>query len=223
MSPGLQPDADWLRQLLAGDPVDVAPQLLGMRLEAGSDVAGRIVEVEAYCGADDSASHAYRGETVRNHAMFGRPGLLYVYFTYGMHHCCNVVCRPEGQAGAVLIRALAPVTGLETMRSRRPRARRDTDLCSGPGKLCQALGLDRGHDGIDLLDPASPVRLVVGRPDASRPDVSGHLTAVGCGARVGLSASLATAGEPWRFFVLGDPNVSRAPKPAAIVSTAPPD
>ena len=194
-----------LGNLLAGDPVEVAPQLLGMRLEAAG-VAGRIVEVEAYRGADDAASHAYRGKTQRNHTMFGRPGLLYVYFSYGVHYCCNVVCRESGQAGAVLIRALAPLTGLEAMRPRRLRARRDTDLCSGPGKLCQALGLDRGSDGLDLLDPASPVRLVGDR--------LGPSATVAATPRIGLGLELATAGEPWRFFVEGDPNVSRGPRAA---------
>ncbi len=194
-----------LAELLAGDPVEVAPQLLGMRLDAGG-TAGRIVEVEAYRGADDAASHAFRGPTQRNRTMFGPPGLLYVYLSYGMHYCCNVVCRQEGQAGAVLIRALAPLSGLETMRGRRLRARRDTDLCSGPGKLCQALGLDRGADGLDLLDPSSPVRLVEDRLEAP--------PAVASGPRIGLAHALATAGEPWRFFVIGDPNVSRGPRAA---------
>jgi DNA-3-methyladenine glycosylase len=194
-----------LRALLGGDPVDVAPQLLGMRLEAG-DVAGRIVEVEAYRGADDAASHAYRGLTTRNRSMFGPPGLLYVYFTYGMHHCSNVVCRGEGQAGAVLVRALAPLSGLDAMRARRPRARRDTDLCSGPGKLCQALGIDRGFDGLDLLDPSGPARLVDDGPRLA--------PAIGRGTRIGIAPSIPSAGEPWRFFVLGDPNVLRRPTAA---------
>jgi DNA-3-methyladenine glycosylase len=134
--------------------------------------------------------------------MFGRPGYLYVYFTYGMHYCCNVVCGPPDVADAVLIRALAPIGGLEAMRERRgPGARADSDLCSGPGKLCQALGIDRAADGVDLLSSKSPVRLL------ARPALPPG-TVVGRSARVGLSPSIATVGEPWRFFVQGDPNVS---------------
>jgi DNA-3-methyladenine glycosylase len=198
---------------LAGDPVVVAPLLLNKVLvvgdpghpgdpgHGGGPVSGRIVEVEAYRGADDPASHAFRGPTTRNSVMFGPPGHLYVYFTYGMHHCCNVVCRPEGVAGAVLVRALAPRTGLEEMRSRRPLARRDRDLCSGPGKLCQALGLDRSFDGTDLLSASSRMRLL---DDGSGPPVE-----FATGPRIGLSAKLATAAEPWRFWVVGEPNVSR--------------
>lgn len=204
-----------LRRLLSDDPVVVAPLLLnkvlvvgglggagaGAAVRPGASVSGRIVEVEAYRGADDPASHAFRGPTPRNSVMFGPPGHLYVYFTYGMHHCCNIVCRPEGTAGAVLIRALAPLTGLDDMRSRRVSARRDQDLCSGPGKLCQALGLDRSFDGVDLLDTSSPVRLL--------DDGFGPPAEVAIGPRIGLSAKLATAAEPWRCWVVGESNVSR--------------
>jgi DNA-3-methyladenine glycosylase len=184
----------------------VAPLLLNKVLVVGvvgqdRAVSGRIVEVEAYRGIDDPASHAFRGQTPRNSVMFGPPGHLYVYFTYGMHHCCNIVCRPEGVAGAVLVRALAPLTGLDDMRSRRLRARRDRDLCSGPAKLCQALGLDRSFDGVDLLSSSSEVRLL--------DDGSGPPGEIAAGARIGLSQQLATAGEPWRFWVAGDANVSR--------------
>ena len=133
--------------------------------------------------------------------MFGPPGHLYVYFTYGMHHCCNVVCRPQGVAGAVLVRALAPLTRVDEMRSRRPAARRDRDLCSGPGKLCQALGLDRSFDGADLLSVSSDVRLL--------DDGSGPPSEIAAGPRIGLSTQLDTAAEPWRFWVPGEPNVSR--------------
>jgi len=193
-----------LREFLAGDPVEIAPLLLNKVLACGP-VAGRIVEVEAYRGASDPASHAFRGLTARNAVMFGPPGHLYVYFTYGMHYCCNVVCGPAGVASAVLIRALAPLSGVEVMRSRRERRRalRDRDLCSGPGKLCEALALDRNHDGVDLLSRSGPVRLVdngVPAPDGA---------SLGTGPRIGLAAGLATASEPWRFFVRGDPNVSR--------------
>jgi DNA-3-methyladenine glycosylase len=172
-----------------------------MVLTAG-DVSGRIVEVEAYRGSEDAASHAFRGQTARNGVMFGPPGHLYVYFTYGMHYCCNVVCRPAGIAGAVLFRALAPLSGLDEMRSRRPRARSDRDLCSGPGKLCQALGLSREQDGVDLLASASAVRLHDDGAGVAGSDVA-------LGPRIGLSPALASVAEPWRFWVSGDPNVSR--------------
>ena len=180
----------------------MAPLLLGTVLTCG-DASGRIVEVEAYRGSEDAASHAFRGQTARNGVMFGPPGHLYVYFTYGMHHCCNVVCRPLAVAGAVLLRALAPLGGRAEMRSRRPRAHADRDLCSGPGKLCQALGLSRAHDGVDLLSPGSPVRLYDdGCGGEGQWDIA-------CGPRIGISADLASAAEPWRFWLSGDPNVSR--------------
>ena len=193
--------------MLEGDPVAIAPLLLnkvllvhGMTPAGDESVSGRIVEVEAYRGAEDPASHAFRGVTPRNSVMFGPPGHLYVYFTYGMHYCCNVVCGPPGTARAVLIRALAPLDGLETMRLRRVRARKDRDLCSGPGKLCQALGIDRSFDGADLLDATSRVRLL---DDGARPPAP-----AACGPRIGISAQLTTAFEPWRFWVEGDANVS---------------
>jgi DNA-3-methyladenine glycosylase len=143
------------RSFYRRDPRAVAPELLGKLLvrtdESGLVRAGRIVEVEAYCGGEDPGSHAYRGETARNRTMFGPPGGLYVYFTYGMHWCGNVVCGEEGVGVAVLLRALAPVAGVEAMWAARPAARRERDLCSGPAKLCQALGLDRAFDGADLV------------------------------------------------------------------------
>jgi DNA-3-methyladenine glycosylase len=192
------------RRLLEADPVDVAPLLLNKVLVHG-ETSGRIVEVEAYRGEADPASHAFRGPTARNAVMFGPAGHLYVYFTYGMHFCCNVVCQPAGTAGAVLIRALAPLTGLGVMAARRPRARLERDYCSGPGKLCQALDIDRSLDGADLLSERSPVRLV----DDATPAPSG--TALGSGGRIGIPVDSVTGLEPWRFFVVGDPNVSVAP------------
>ncbi len=138
------------RAFFAGDARSVAPKLLNMLLVRGERV-GRIVEVEAYAGAEDAASHAYRGETRRNATMFGAPGHLYVYFTYGMHFCANVVCREEGVASAVLLRALAPEEGIEEIRAARPAARRLRDLCSGPARLCQAFSIDRADDGADLV------------------------------------------------------------------------
>ncbi|MDQ4068365.1 MAG: DNA-3-methyladenine glycosylase, partial [Actinomycetota bacterium] len=147
------------RRFFAADSRDVAPQLLNKLLARGRRV-GRIVEVEAYAGGADPASHAFRGRTARNATMFGPPGHLYVYLSYGMHYCANVVCGEDGEASAVLLRALTPVGGLEEMRAARgPAARLDRDLCSGPGKLCQALGLDRSFDGADLVSGDRGVRV----------------------------------------------------------------
>jgi len=192
------------RSDLEANPVAVAPCLLNKVLVRGERV-GRIVEVEAYHGANDAASHAYRGRTPRTAVMFGPPGFLYVYFTYGMHWCANVVCGPDGEAAAVLIRALAPTAGLEAMRSARPAARRDRDLCSGPAKLCQALGITGSDNGTDLLAPATgrrvpgAVRLLDdGTPPPRRP---------GRGTRIGIKEATQ---HRWRFWVPGDPNVSRA-------------
>ena len=183
--------------LLAGDPLEVAPQLLNTLLVHGDRIA-RIVEVEAYRGIEDPASHAYRGPTKRNAVMFGPPGRLYVYFTYGMHWCANVVCGPEGVAGAVLLRAAAPVAGLDAMWSARPAARTQRDLCSGPAKLCQAMGLNRDHDGADLLVADRGVSLVT---DGMCPPVR-----PGVGVRIGIRQA---AEHPWRWWVPDDPNVSR--------------
>jgi DNA-3-methyladenine glycosylase len=195
---------------LSGDPADVAPWLLNKVLVKG-ERTGRIVEVEAYKGAVDPASHAFRGETPRTSVMFGPPGFLYVYFTYGMHWCANVVTGPEGQASALLIRALAPLRGVDEMRLARPAARRDRDLCSGPAKLCQALGITGAENGTDLLagrrggpmGARDAVRLVDdGTPPPERP---------GQGTRIGIRVA---KDEPWRFWVAGDENVSRR-SPAA--------
>jgi len=185
------------RAFFARDSRMVAPDLLDLVLVHG-ERSGRIVEVEAYAGPDDPGSHGFRGETPRTAAMFGPPGHLYVYFTYGMHWCANVVCGPEGTCSAVLIRALAPLSGLEEMRAARgPVARRDVDLCSGPAKTCQALGLDGSHDGVDLCGGAGP-RLVVGG--------FGRPARIGRSTRVGLTQGV---DHPWRWFVAGDPNVSK--------------
>jgi len=190
------------RALLAGDPLEVAPRLLNALLVHGERVA-RIVEVEAYRGDQDPASHAFRGLTRRNATMFGPPGRLYVYFSYGMHWCANVVCRPEGVAGAVLLRAGAPVAGEAAMWAARPAARRPADLLSGPAKLCQGLGLTGDHDGADLVVGDRGVRLCTdGMPPPARP---------GVGPRVGISVATEW---PWRWWVPGDPNVSGArPRP----------
>ncbi|HWE66692.1 MAG TPA: DNA-3-methyladenine glycosylase [Acidimicrobiales bacterium] len=186
----------------SGDPLAIAPWLLNKVLVRGGR-AGRIVEVEAYKGQEDPASHAFRGQTPRTAVMFGRPGFLYVYFTYGMHWCANVVCQPDGEAGAVLIRALAPLEGLVEMHQVRLAARRDRDLCNGPAKLCQALGITGVDNGTDLLvrnrptGEAAAVRLVDdGTPPPKRP---------GQGVRIGIRVAQE---QPWRWWVAGDPNVS---------------
>jgi DNA-3-methyladenine glycosylase len=185
------------RAFFARDSRVVAPELLNKLLVRGGR-RGRIVEVEAYAGGEDPASHGFRGPTDRTLVMFGPPGHLYVYFTYGMHFCANAVCGEEGVASAVLLRALAPVAGLEEMRAARgPTARRDRDLCSGPAKLCQALGIDRALDGTDLVDGAGVVVLDDGTPPPAVPARS---------RRIGISVGVE---HEWRWYVAGDPNVSR--------------
>jgi DNA-3-methyladenine glycosylase len=180
------------------DPVELAPLLLNKLFVAG-DRTVRIVEVEAYRGADDPGSHAFRGETPRNASMFGPPGHLYVYFTYGMHHCMNVVCSDVGEGNAILLRAAEPLEGLGEMRvARGPAARTDRELCRGPGRLCQALSIDRTHDGADLVTANLGIRMYDdGTPPPEEPTVT---------TRIGLSAG---ADRPWRFLVPGSPWVSR--------------
>jgi DNA-3-methyladenine glycosylase len=168
------------------DALEVAPDLLNKVLVAG-DCAGRIVEVEAY-RADDPASHSYRGRTARNATMFGPGGLLYVYFTYGMHFCANVVTGPAGDGQAVLLRAVTPFRGIETMRVRR-RARGDRILADGPGKLCQAFAIDRSHDGTDLVFSAELFVADDGTPQPAAPLV---------GSRVGIRHGVE---HPWRWRV----------------------
>lgn len=160
-------------------------------------VAVALSEVEAYAGLEDPASHAFRGRTRRTEIMFGPPGFLYVYFVYGMHWCCNVVCGPSGQASAVLLRAGRVTAGEPVARARRPSARTDAELARGPARLATALGIAAAANGADLLDPASPVRL---RAGIEVPD-----TAIRRGPRVGVTAA---AERPWRLWVAGDPTVS---------------
>lgn len=187
------------REFYGVDSRELAPLLLNKVIVRGAR-AGRIVEVEAYAGAADPASHAFRGPTPRNATMFGPPGHLYVYLSYGMHYCANVVCGRPGEASAVLLRGLTPLAGHEEMRAARgPAARRDRDLCSGPGKLCQALGLDRSFDGADLVTGDQGLTVVDdGTPAPAVPGVSG---------RIGISVA---AEVPWRFYVPGAIGISRA-------------
>lgn len=177
-------------------------------LADGTRLAGRIVETEAYLGPEDRAAHCFGGRrTARNESMYGKPGTAYVYFTYGMHHCFNVVCGREGEPAAVLIRALEPVEGLEEMRRRRSARRggalRETDLCSGPGRLCEAMGLDRKDDGVDLAEPGSRLFIVRG---------SGRLSAdesVANTARIGVAYAGEWADRALRWCVEGNPHVSQ--------------
>jgi DNA-3-methyladenine glycosylase len=188
------------RRLLAAHPVQVAPRLLGSRIVADAPegrVSAVITEVEAYAGeGEDPGSHAFRGMTARNRTMFAEAGHLYVYFTYGMHWCANVVTGPAGQGSAVLLRAGRIIDGIDLARERRPSARRDRDLARGPARLAVALGLTGAVDGSDLLDPSSPIRLET----ASRPLVA-HVV----GPRTGVSGP--GASTPWRFAA-EDPTVS---------------
>lgn len=195
------PGSTDLTEALSGPVLEVAPRLLGAVLRHG-EVAVRITEVEAYDGPDDPGSHAYRGRTDRNAVMFGPPGRLYVYFTYGMHHCCNVVTGPAGTPSAVLVRAGEVVAGLDLARQRRGTA--DRDLARGPARLCQALAINRELAGVDL--GTGPVTLTPGDP----------VTEPATGPRVGLRGA---ADRPWRFWIPGEPTVS-AYRPAKPLRTA---
>jgi DNA-3-methyladenine glycosylase len=186
---------------LRDDVLAAARRLLGCELVADTpdgEVRVRVVEVEAYRGADDPGSHCYRGQTRRNAVMWGPAGHLYVYFVYGMHFCANVVCLSDGVAGAVLLRAGEVLSDPGVAHVRRPTARgRDAELARGPARLCTLLGLDREHNGVDVLDPSSPVRLETGEPV---PDAD-----VRTGPRVGVAAGQQ---RPWRFWVAGSPAVT---------------
>lgn len=180
------------------DPRDVAVDLLNKILVNADGRSGRIVETEAYCGALDPAAHTWRGKSARNATMFGEPGLLYVYFTYGMHWCCNPVCGEAGEGVAVLLRALAPLSGLAAMRAVRPSCRSDRDLCRGPARLCQAMGIGGAQDGIDLVEGAAGFSIVDdGTPPSEAPVVT---------TRVGITRAI---DQPWRWYVPGDRHVSR--------------
>lgn len=188
------------RSELAVDVLPAAARLLGCVLEADTPegtVAVRLVEVEAYRGRDDPASHCYRGRTARNAVMFGPAGHLYVYFVYGMHFCANVSCLEDGEPGAVLLRAGEVLTDPGVARARRPTARKDDDLARGPARLASLLGLGRADNGLDVTDPASRVRLHAGEPLPP--------SAIRTGPRVGVAAA---AELPWRYWVDGSPAVS---------------
>ena len=180
------------------DPREVAPDLLNKLLVAADGRRARIVETEAYCGALDAAAHTYRGKTARNATMFGPAGKLYVYFTYGMHWCANTACGEEGEGVGVLLRAAEPIAGLDLMYALRRAAKRDRDLCSGPARLCQAFGITRAQDGIDLVNGDGGLLIVDdGVAQPADPMV---------GVRIGIRHA---AEEPWRWYVRGNPNVSK--------------
>lgn len=188
------------RRFFRRDPVTLARALLGQilvrRLEDGRELSGKIVEVEAYLGVEDRAAHSFGGRrTPRNASMWGEGGHAYVYFTYGMHWCMNVVADREGVPTAVLIRALEPIHGLEEMRRRRSGK---TDLCSGPAKLTQALAIDRNLDGVDLVESSD---LYIARGTRSAPPI-------GRSPRIGVAYAREWAGKPLRFFIAGNPHVS---------------
>ena len=179
------------RRWFESDAAELAPRLLNKLVVSsvgGVRVVGRITEVEAYDEAD-AASHTFAGPTERNRVMFGPAGHLYVYLSYGIHHCANVVAGPSGSGQAVLLRGLEPVDGLDTIRVRRGR-RPDRELTDGPGKLCRALGIDLSHNGMDLLAAGAVVTLV---HDGTEPPASPVI-----GPRIGISKAVDT---PWRFRV----------------------
>jgi DNA-3-methyladenine glycosylase len=183
------------------DALEVARELLGC-LVVRDGIVVRLTEVEAYAGPADPASHAFRGRTARNAVMFGPPGHLYVYFTYGMHHCANVVCRPAGEASAVLLRAGEVLSGEDSVRVRRP-AGPSRDLARGPARLAKALALDLTLVGTDVTDPSAPVWIAEG----ARVDDADITRGPRVGIRTGAEAH-------WRLWVSSDPTVSTF-RPAA--------
>jgi DNA-3-methyladenine glycosylase len=184
------------RDFFARSVHEVAPDLIGVTLLVDG-VGGQIVEVEAY-DQEDPASHGYRGRTPRNEAMFGPPGHAYVYRSYGVHWCLNLVCGAEGVPEAALVRALEPTAGLEAQRRRRGLEELRA-LCSGPGKLSQALGVTREHDGLPLDEP--PFRL----------EPREHVPEIATGPRIGITRATELS---WRYALAGSPYVSRALRPA---------
>ncbi len=190
------------REFYERDTLTVAPSLLGQYIvrRLGEQVlAGRIVEVEAYVGFHDQASHASRGKTSRNALMFGPAGYAYIYFIYGMYHCLNVVTEHSEYPAAILIRALEPVAGIEEMRSLRGGVP-DQQIASGPGKLCQALKIDRTLNGIDLTQPGA---LFVAAGEVM------PLGKICSSSRVGVRGDEKALSAPWRFFVCHHPHLSK--------------
>ena len=193
--------------LLGCDSLEVAPALLGAVIAVSDShgrVAIRLTEVEAYRGEKDPGSHAFRGRTARNASMFEAGGCIYVYFTYGMHHCLNIVTGPAGVSRAVLLRGGEVVDGIELARARRPAARTDRDLARGPARLCAALGLDRSDDGSLLGGSGSRISLTLPEPQRTpEPEL------IRSGPRTGV-AGPGGDGEafPWRFWLDGEPTVS---------------
>ncbi|MBX3097937.1 MAG: DNA-3-methyladenine glycosylase [Salinibacterium sp.] len=180
--------------LLERSSVEVAPLLLGGLLTVDA-VTLRITEVEAYLGEADPGSHAFRGPTKRNSVMYGPPGHLYTYFTYGMHVCANIVCSPEGTASAVLLRAGEIVEGVELARARRTTSRTDVDLARGPARLCVALGITLDDGGADL---GGRFGLMLSEAPVAHES----------GPRTGVSGQGGTSDYPWRLWIPGDPTVS---------------
>ena len=195
------------RSVVSGPAAETARALLGrsiVRDTASGRRVARIVETEAYGGPGDRASHARNGRTPRTAVMFGPPGYAYVYLVYGMHHCLNVVCGDDGQAAAVLIRAVEPVQGQAVMRARRGgRAGADARLCAGPGKACRALDIDRSFSGIDLIGDE---RLWLADDPEHAPLDDGDIVV---GPRIGVDyAGPQDAMRPWRFGIAGSPSLS---------------
>jgi DNA-3-methyladenine glycosylase len=189
------------RRFFRRDSRELAPLLLNKVLVHG-DRSARLVEVEAYAGSEDPGSHAYRGVRPRNATMFGPPGHLYVYRSYGVHWCANVVCGEEGWASAVLLRGATPLTGVDEMYASRPGIVRDRDLCAGPGRLCQALGIDGTFDGTDIVTGSDGVLLCDdGTPPPDDPGIS---------TRIGIAPGKGDE-LPWRYYVRRAIGVSRAP------------
>jgi DNA-3-methyladenine glycosylase len=191
-----------LRSFFERPATTVAPRLLNKILACADGRAGRIVEVEAYVGSIDPAAHTFRGQTARNAIMFGPAGHMYVYFTYGMHWCCNCVCMPAGEG--VLIRALEPLHGLERMRDARPWATKDRDLCRGPARLTQAMGITGTQNGIDLVGARDGYAIV---DDGTAPPKG-----LAGGPRIGIRLA---KDLPWRWSVpnnryVSGPMVTRA-------------
>lgn len=214
------PAVEPLREILSGDARELAPRLLGAVLTHDSregPVSVRLTEVEAYMGPEDSlhpdpGSHTYRGPTPRNAPMFGPAGHLYVYFTYGMHHCTNIVCGADGAASALLLRAGEIVDGVELARRRRTTSKTTADLARGPARLAKALGLTTADSGRDALAPPFALQLPVAPPGP-----------VSSGPRVGVSGAGGSDDYAWRFWLTGDPTVStyKAARPRTRTRNAP--